>query len=240
MYKKLAVLVCVLVCLIGAKSVRAQSLFYNNSIDDFFYSPVGVEIAMPVAFSGSYEVDSFTFGYFLPLNSPNGPTTDAIVNFYTAAQPLGDAYSGYDPVQGYFPNLVSSTRLTNLPSDPTGATNIVHYDLTPFGDFFQWDAALLATGETGGWVSLQFTNPDAGWENARGDSQDDVFQDMTNGSFFDFGGSPQAAFYLQLYGQNLTPQAPPPDVPEPGIAALLVGLLAPGSLLCLWRRNRRG
>ena len=42
--------------------------------------------------------------------------------------------------------------------------------------------------------------------------------------------TPQAAFYLQLYGQNLTPQAPPPDVPEPGKIALLAGLLAPGSL----------
>ena len=32
MFKKLAVLVCLFLCTIGTKGVRAQSLFYNNSI----------------------------------------------------------------------------------------------------------------------------------------------------------------------------------------------------------------
>ncbi len=209
MYKQLVSCVFVLACLLGASSLQAQSVFYSNTVDDNNFFPAGVEIAMPVAFTGSYEVDSFKFGYFLPLDSPNGATTDAIINFYTSALPAGDAYSGYDSVQQYYPNLVSSTRLTDLAADASGVTNIVTDDLTTFGDFFQWDAAPLATGETGGWVSIQFTNPDAGWEIARGDSQDNVFQDMSNGNLEDFGGTPQAAFDLQLSGQNLTPAAVP-------------------------------
>ena len=216
MHKRLVSYVFVLASLLGASGLRAQSVFYSNTVDDNYYFPAGVEIAMPVAFTGSYEVDSFKFGYFLPPNSPNGATTDAIINFYTAAQPAGDAYSGYDPIQQYYPNLVSSTRLTNLAADASGVTNIVNYDLTPTGDFFQFDAAQLATGETGGWVSIQFTNPDAGVELARGDSKDDVFQDMSNGNFEDFGGTPQAAFDLELSGQNLTP------VPEGSTLLLFV------------------
>ena len=235
MFKRLVLCMCVLACLLPANGLLAQSVFYSNTIDDNFFSPVGREIAMPIAFTGSYEVDSFSFGYFLPLDSPNGDSTDAIVNFYTAAQPLGDAFSGFDNDNGFYPNLVSSTRISNLGSDPSGATNIVNVDLTPLGNFFEWDAMLLATGETGGWVSIQFTNPDAGWENATGDSQDDVFQDMTDGSFQYFGGTPQAAFNIELSGQNLTPQ----DTPEPGVTALLVGLALPGGLVFLRRRRNR-
>lgn len=225
MHKKLALYACVLLCLIGANSVRAQSIFYDNSEDHFFYSPVGLEIAMPIAFSGSYEVDSFTFGFYLPPDALNGPTTDAIIRFYQAG-PSGGAFDDG--------TLVAATRLTNL-SSTFDVTSVVTDDLTTFGDFFQWNATELASGETGGWMSIEFTNPDAGWELATGDSQDDFYQDMTDGTYYDFGGDPQAAFYVQLSGQIITAPVP---VPEAGVTALLAGLLAPGSLVYL--RRRRG
>lgn len=234
MFKRFVGLSGVFVCFLMGSGLRAQSVFYSNVLDDNNYFPAGAEVAMPIAFTGSYEVDSFDFGYFLPLNSAHGKTTDVIVNFYSAAPNNGDAFSGYDPVQQYYPNLLSSTRITNLAADAVGQTSTVHYDLTPFGDFFQWDAMTLATGETGGWVSLEFTNPDAGWELARGDSKNDVFQDMSNGNYVDFGGSPQAAGHIKIAGQQLAAVTP-----EPGALSLLAVLLTPGGLLYLRRRNRR-
>ncbi|MBC8137229.1 MAG: hypothetical protein H8F28_15220 [Fibrella sp.] len=180
---------------------------------------------MPIVFSGSYEVDSFTFGYFLPLDSPNGATTDAIVRFYTAG-PSGGAFDG---------TLISATRFETLEGDPNGDTDIVFHDLAPLGNFFRWDSTLLPTEENGGWVSIEFSNPDAGWEIATGDSTDDYFQDMTDGEYYSFGGSPQAAFYIELSGQRLDVAV----VPEQGTAALIAGVLLPVGILYLSRRNRR-
>ncbi len=227
MYKRLAVSVCILACLIAARGVRAQTVFYSNTVDHLNYFPAGNEIAMPIAFNGTYEVDNFTFGYFLPLNDPNGNSTNAIVSFYTPG-PDGAAFGDG--------TLISATEIDNLASDPTGNTNVVHFDLTTFGDFFNWTAMPLISGENGGWMSISFSNPDAGWELATGDSQDDFFQDMTNGNFYDFGGvangDPQAAFYVQLSGQAI--------VPEPGARALLAGMMAPlGPMIYVLRRKRR-
>ena len=103
MYKQLVSCVFVLACLLGASSLQAQSVFYSNTVDDNNFFPAGVEIAMPVAFTGSYEVDSFKFGYFLPLDSPMArpPMRSSISTL--PAQPAGDAYSGYDSVQQYLP-----------------------------------------------------------------------------------------------------------------------------------------
>lgn len=219
--------------LIGT-GLHAQSPFYSNTVVGNAYFPAGGEIAMPIAFTGSYEVDSFKLGYFLPQGSANGLTTDAIVNFYTAAQPAGDAYSGYDPAQQNFLNLVSSTRLTDLAANPAGVVSIATNDLTVAGDSFQFDAASLATGETGGWVSIEFTNPDAGWELATGDSKDSVFQNMTNGDFEAVNGTPQTAFYLQLSGKSL-----PAPVPEASSALPLAGGLIVLACVAVRRRKSR-
>jgi|GEM_PF-3884836 len=228
LHRSLVSLILVSAGILAGTGLHAQSPFYSNTTDAGSSFVAGAEIAMPVAFTGSFEVDSFKFGYFLPQNSASGPTTDAIINFYTAAQPAGDAYSGYDPVQQNYLNLVSSTRLTDLAASPAGVTKFATADLTAAGDFFQFDSALLATGETGGWVSIEFTNPDAGWELATGDSKDDVFQNMTNGDFENLGPTNQAAFDLQLSGRGVP--APVPEsstwLPFVGGLCLITGIAA--------------
>ena len=56
MFKKLAVLVCLFLCTIGTKGVRAQSLFYNNSIKQQILTPP-VDVLKPETyplFAGLY------------------------------------------------------------------------------------------------------------------------------------------------------------------------------------------
>jgi hypothetical protein len=222
MYKKLVAFACALGCLAATNSVRAQSvLFYDNSIDSGFYYPAGVEIAVPITFSGSYLVDTIVYQYVLPEDNTFGPTTDVIIRVYEPG-PSGGAFG--DGI------LISAVNEDTLPSsDGTGSVEVTE-DLTFFGNQFRWDAKTIVTGEVGGWISFEFSNPEAGLVTATGGTNDDFFQDMTDGTFYDFGGDPQASFYIQLYGAQI--------VPEPGLLALFAGLLVSGGLVSLLRRRR--
>lgn len=223
MLKKLVMLVCAYICLVPAFSARAQSvLFYDNSIDTGFFFPSGAEeFAIPISFTGSYIVERVVYQFVLPEGNASGPTTDAILRFYEPGPSLGAFGDGI---------LIQAIREETLP-ESSGTNNVtVDEDLTFFGDHFQWNALPIITGETGGWLSVQFTNPEAGLVTAIGGTDDDIFQNMTDGEYLNFGGVPQASFLIQIYGTAV--------VPEPGVVALMVGLLVSGVSINLLRRRR--
>lgn len=224
MNTKFALLGCLLLPMVGAQSARAQAPFYTNTTDAGSYLPLGSEIGMPVAFSGTYDVTDFAYRFDLPQDNPGGPTTDATIRFYEPGP------AGLGSGDG---TLVAAFDEHDLGYGSTDVTQ----DLASYGDNFQWSAMPLATGETGGWVSIEFSNPDAGWVTATGDSQDNVYQDGNDtAELYDLGGQPTEEFYLQVSGRQM-PAAT--AVPEPGSLALLACALLPGCLFFPVGRRRR-
>jgi hypothetical protein len=201
-WARVALVLCSLLVAVSVPS-QAQSLFYANDLDTGFDYPTAHEIADDILFAGLYRVEGFQFQYVLPGND----STDVTVRFY-----------GVDPIGGGHGDLVTSFTFTGLPS----GVHVVSRDLNATGGAFLWSDS----GEEYGWVSLQFSNPNAGWATATGGGSGDVFEDITEELFLDFGGEPEASFYMTVAGAA---------VPEPGVFALLASALVP----CWYLARRR-
>jgi hypothetical protein len=158
-----------------AAKAGASPAFYENTQLTGSYYPTEHEIGDDVPFTGTFLVDEFQVGYSLP-----DAATDLTIRFYNVA-----ATGGHGDLLAEF----------SEPTLPNGFV-LVDVNLAATGQQFLWNDSTRGYG----WISLQFSNPDAGWLTATGGGSSDRAEDITAGTFFSFGGVPEASFYVQVHG----------------------------------------